>query len=183
MGFEQLASLRDQLAKAAAQKRAAKQPQKQPQKHSQKHSQKRDAKPAASPSSTDPVVLTIAKLQKRFPQAFPRNPAPKVPLKVGILEDLVGQASALGLSEAELRDAMRTWCQGNRYWTCLVEGAVRIDLAGGEAGRVSAADAKRARILKGRRPAKPRAQPSRPEQAAQQQQTSACPPQGAQRTD
>ncbi|MBF3728187.1 prop effector, partial [Burkholderia pseudomallei] len=68
MGFEQLASLRDQLAKAAAQKRAAKQPQKQPQ----KHSQKRDAKPAASPSSTDPVVLTIAKLQKRFPQAFPR---------------------------------------------------------------------------------------------------------------
>ncbi|MBF3913215.1 prop effector, partial [Burkholderia pseudomallei] len=62
MGFEQLASLRDQLAKAAAQKRAAKQPQ--------KHSQKRDAKPAASPSSTDPVVLTIAKLQKRFPQAF-----------------------------------------------------------------------------------------------------------------
>ncbi|MBF3728246.1 prop effector, partial [Burkholderia pseudomallei] len=64
MGFEQLASLRDQLAKAAAQKRAAKQPQ--------KHSQKRDAKPAASPSSTDPVVLTIAKLQKRFPQAFPR---------------------------------------------------------------------------------------------------------------
>ncbi|KVN02529.1 MULTISPECIES: ProQ/FinO family protein [unclassified Burkholderia] len=171
MGFEQLASLRDQLARDAAQKRAAKKPQ------------KRDAKPAASPSSTDPVILTIAKLQKRFPQAFPRNPAPKVPLKVGILEDLIGQANALRLTEAELRDALRIWCQGNRYWTCLAEGAVRVDLAGGEAGRVSAADAKRARMLKGRRPAKPRAQPSKPEQAQQQRQTSACPPESGQRTD
>ncbi|ABC35998.1 ProQ/FinO family protein [Burkholderia thailandensis] len=171
MGFEQLASLRDQLARDAAQKRAVTKPQ------------KRDAKPATAPSSTDPVVLTIAKLQKRFPQAFPRNPAPKVPLKVGILEDLVGRASELRLTEAELRDAMRTWCQGNRYWTCLVEDAVRVDLAGGEAGRVSAADAKRARMLKGRRPAKPRAQSAKPEQTRQQQPTSACPPQGEQHTD
>ncbi|AOJ83739.1 prop effector [Burkholderia savannae] len=155
MGFEQLASLRDQLARDAARER------------SEKKAQKRDTKPAASPSATDPVVLTIAKLQKRFPLAFPRNPAPKVPLKVGILEDLIGQAQALRSSEAELRDAMKTWCRGNRYWTCLVEGAVRIDLAGGEAGQVSAADAKRARMLKGRRPAKSRPQQAKPEQAPQ----------------
>lgn len=155
MGFEQLASLRDQLARDAERERAAKKPR------------KRDAKQATSPSSTDPVLLTIAKLQKRFPVAFPRNPAPKVPLKVGILEDLINRAQELGSNEAELRDAMKTWCRGNRYWTCLVDGAVRVDLTGGEAGRVSPADAKRARMLKARRPAKAPSQPAKSEQTPQ----------------
>ncbi|EKS72444.1 ProQ protein [Burkholderia sp. SJ98] len=26
---------------------------------------------------------------------------------------------------------MKLWCRGQRYWTCLVEGDVRIDLTGG----------------------------------------------------
>jgi ProP effector len=95
----------------------------------------------------DPVVHTIGKLQKRFPLAFPKNPAPKVPLKVGIFEDLMTHAEELGLNEKELRSAIKVWCRGNRYWTCLVQGAPRIDLTGGAAGEVSAADAERAVYL------------------------------------
>jgi ProP effector len=166
MGFEQLASLRDQLAKDAEQARAAKKSQTRPVK--QTESQKRPVKQTAPQPPVDPVVLTIAKLQKRFPQAFPKNPAPKVPLKVGILEDLIKRMPELGLSEAELRDALKTWCRGNRYWTCLVEEAVRVDLAGGEAGRVSAPDANRAKMLKARRPAnKARAQSATSGQASE----------------
>jgi ProP effector len=47
---------------------------------------------------------------------------------------------------------MSTWCRGNRYWSCLVEDAVRVDLQGNEAGRVTHDDAARARRLKSRRP-------------------------------
>ncbi|CAN0624842.1 ProP effector [Burkholderia multivorans] len=148
MGFEKLAGLRDQLAKKSERERVA------------KRSPSRKSAPAAPSNPVDPVVLAIAKLQKRFPVAFPRNPAPKVPLKVGILHDLVAQSESLGLSEAELRDAMKTWCRGNRYWTCMVEGAARVDLAGAEAGQVSQADALRAIRLKARRPAKAPSQPA-----------------------
>lgn len=56
-----------------------------------------------------------ARLQKRFPQTFPNNPAPKVPLKLGIFEDLIQRAQALALTEAELREAIRNWCHGIRY--------------------------------------------------------------------
>jgi ProP effector len=142
MGFEQLAALKDQLAKQAEPKPEA------------KTSRVRRATAANKSKPVDPVVLVIAKIQKRFPHAFPRNPTPKVPLKVGIFEDLLKHAQELALSESELRDAIRTWCRGSRYWTCLVEGAVRVDLAGGEAGRVSPADASRALKLKADRAAR-----------------------------
>ncbi|CAB3645157.1 ProQ/FinO family protein [Trinickia soli] len=93
----------------------------------------------------DPVVRVIGKLQKRFPAAFPKNPAPKVPLKVGVLADLIAQASELQLSEAEIREAVSTWCRGSRYWACLTDGAARVDLAGEPAGVVTARDAAFAR--------------------------------------
>ncbi len=93
----------------------------------------------------DPVVRVIGKLQKRFPTAFPKNPAPKVPLKVGILADLIAQASDLQLTEAEIREAVSTWCRGNRYWACLTDGAARVDLTGAPAGVVTARDAAFAR--------------------------------------
>lgn len=93
----------------------------------------------------DPVVRVIGKLQKRFPAAFPKNPAPKVPLKVGILADLIAQASDLQLTEAEIREAVSTWCRGSRYWACLTDGAARVDLAGEPAGVVTARDAAFAR--------------------------------------
>ncbi|KWN23840.1 ProQ activator of osmoprotectant transporter prop [Burkholderia territorii] len=168
MGFEQLAELRAQLAAKAKQERNAKRPATQPEagvKPKSGDRPARGAKPAAAkassgakPASTkpstpvDPVIVAIGKLQRRFPRAFPKNPAPKVPLKVGIWDDLAREAQAIGLSEAELRDAMSTWCRGNRYWSCLVEDAVRVDLQGNEAGRVTHDDAARARRLKSRRP-------------------------------
>ena len=92
------------------------------------------AKPAVDARPVDPVVKSIGRLQKRFPIAFPKNPAPKLPLKVGIFEDLVVHAKDLSLSEAELRDAIKTWCRGSRYWKCLVEGAARVDLSGARSG-------------------------------------------------
>ena len=52
------------------------------------------AKPA------DPVLQAIVKLQKRFPQTFPKSPAPKLLLKIGIFEDLVPHVQELGLTES-----------------------------------------------------------------------------------
>jgi ProP effector len=106
------------------------------------------------------VVHATAKLQKRFPQAFPKNPTPKVPLKIGIFEDLIPHAQELVLTEADLREAIRTWCHGTPYWTCLVEGASRVDLAGQEAGHVRPDDAKRAQQLEAGRAARARAKPA-----------------------
>jgi ProP effector len=200
MGFEQLAALKEQLAKQAAEKRAAKQakhakyakPKQQPQQSKEaaqakqasepkqaaeaKHAahaehatgpkQARPARqaragrpaptanrgaPAQKSKPVDPVVLTIGKLQKRFPKAFPKNPAPKVPLKVGIFKDLLVHAEELGLTEAALRDAIKVWCWGSRYWACVTDNAMRVDLNGEDAGQVLPAEAARARGLQARR--------------------------------
>ncbi|NKF95658.1 prop effector [Ralstonia solanacearum] len=141
MGFEQLATLKAELAAQAMQaKRTA--PTKTPR--------RRPTPSTTAATPVAPVVQTIGKLQARFPLAFPKNPAPKVPLKVGIFADL--QAQVLGLTEAELRDALRTWCRGARYWACLTEGAQRVDLAGQAAGHVTAAEVSRGRQMRAGRP-------------------------------
>lgn len=175
MGFEQLAALKAQLTKEAKLKKqheqapdkpAADKPAAKPgPKHGPRPGPKQGAAPsakgdrrarAARPSGNarpgekagppvDPVVRVIGKLQKRFPAAFPKNPAPKVPLKVGILADLIAQASELQLSEAEVREAVSTWCRGSRYWACLTDGAARVDLTGESVGVVTARDAAFAR--------------------------------------
>ena len=142
MGFEQLAALKEQLARQA---KAAPQA---------KTRRARPVAPVSPAKPVDPVLQAIAKLQKRFPQTFPKNPAPKVALKIGIFEDLVQHAQELGLTEPVLRYAIRTWCRGTRYWTCLVEGAPRVDLAGQEAGHVAQADANRALQLHAHRAAR-----------------------------
>jgi ProP effector len=135
MGFEQLAELKNRLAKQAGSKVVAK-----PQRAA-----RREHIPSEVPSKPlDPAVVSIRKLQNRFPAVFPKNPAPKVPLKIGIFEDLVAHATELAMSESELRAAIKIWCRGSRYWSALVEGAVRVDLSGVEAGRVSPEDAARA---------------------------------------
>ncbi|MCT9127087.1 ProQ/FinO family protein [Cupriavidus gilardii] len=108
----------------------------------------------------DPTVRNIWKLQKQFPLAFPKAPAAKLPLKIGVYDDLLPHAAALQMTEQELRDALKQWCRGSRYWACLVEGAPRVDLAGAEAGQVSARDAARARHLEQLRSR--RAKPSTP---------------------
>lgn len=152
MGFEQLAALKEQLAKQAKQAKEAKAATK---------AKAPRARPAASTGpakSVDPVVHAIARLQKRFPQAFPKNPDPKVPLKIGIFEDLLPHATELGLTESGLRDAVRTWCRGTRYWACMVEGAMRVNLAGQGDGQVSQADARRAQHLRASRGARAKPQ-------------------------
>jgi len=184
MGFEQLAELKEQLAKEQQAKRAQAKPKSKPAKpvakppraprpeprsgdartagarpagarpdasrpDAPRHATARhaDARPApvvVKSKPVDPVVLTIGKLQKRFPKAFPKNPSPKVPLKIGIFEDLLAHAAELALSEIELRAAIKIWCRGSRCWTSLVEGAVRVDLSDLGAGRVSREDGARA---------------------------------------
>jgi ProP effector len=171
MGFEQLAELKKQLAAARAEAAPAAKPGAKP---ARKPSPPRraapapkpdakpaadarpvaDARPAADARPVDPVVKSIGRLQKRFPNVFPKNPAPKLPLKVGIFEDLVVHAKELSLSEAELRDAIKTWCRGSRYWKSLVEGAARVDLTGGEVGKVTAQEAAGAQRLQAHRAGK-----------------------------
>ncbi|KFX61117.1 ProQ/FinO family protein [Paraburkholderia fungorum] len=171
MGFEQLAELKKQLAAARAEAAPAAKPVAKPgakparkpspprraapvHKHQAHQADARpaaEAKPAADARPVDPVVKSIGRLQKRFPNVFPKNPAPKLPLKVGIFEDLVVHAKDLSLSEAELRDAIKTWCRGSRYWKCLVEGAARVDLTGAEAGKVTAQEAAGAQRLQAHR--------------------------------
>jgi ProP effector len=183
MGFEQLAELKKQLAAARAEAApAAKSDAKPASKPASKAGLKTDSKPGSRPGArparkpaqprrdapaaaeqakpavdakpVDPVVKSIGRLQKRFPVAFPKNPAPKLPLKIGIFEDLVAHAKELSLSEAELRDAIKTWCRGSRYWKCLVEGAARVDLTGAAAGQVTAQEAAGAQRLQAHRAGK-----------------------------
>jgi ProP effector len=161
MGFEQLAALKEQLAKQAKAAPPAK-THRAPPKASPRPA--KPVNPAKPTKPVDPVLQAIAKLQKRFPATFPKNPAPKVPLKIGIFKDLLPQAQDLGLTESVLGDAIRTWCRGTRYWTCLVEGAPRVDLAGQEAGHVAQADAKRAQGLQAQRAARALSRPATTQQ-------------------
>ncbi|MFL9964210.1 ProQ/FinO family protein [Paraburkholderia sediminicola] len=179
MGFEQLAELKKQLAAARAEAApAAKSGARPASKSASKPASKAGSRPGAKPARNnaaprrdepaaaaqgrpapdarpvDPVVKSIGRLQKRFPIAFPKNPAPKLPLKIGIFEDLVAHAKELSLSEAELRDAIKTWCRGSRYWKCLVEGAARVDVTGAEAGKVTAQEAAGAQRLQAHRASK-----------------------------
>jgi ProP effector len=135
--------------------------------------------PAQKSKPVDPVVLSIGKLQKRFPKAFPKNPAPKVPLKVGIFKDLLLHSEELGLNEAALRDAIKVWCWGSRYWACITENAMRVDLNGEDAGQVLPGEAARARGLQAKRQkTKNAAQSGAAQQPAAAQEGSA-PQQGA----
>lgn len=130
MGFEQLAELRDRLRaeKAQVQTDSAKQPI-------------RKASAQAKPAEKDPAVEAIWRLQKHFPLAFPVNPAPKVPLKEGVLKDAEQHLELLGVSSDQLKQGMAAWCRGGRYWASMTENAPRLDLSGQTVGIVTAAQA------------------------------------------
>jgi len=160
MGFEQLAALRDQLAaqnpKQDAQAQERRRPSDRPRRAGAS-SKARVNPPEASPRKSDasarisdPLLLAIARLQQHFPRAFPKKPANKVPLKIGIYQDLTAHAQTLRLDQPQIKAAIQAWCQGSRYWACLTLDAVRVDLNGEPAGTVTEADAKRARQLAGR---------------------------------
>lgn len=159
MGFEQLASLRDELAQQAAAEKLKK-----------RQTKEETGTAAKKAAKVDPVVLIIGQLQKKFPLAFPKNPAPKVPLKIGIHKDIFEQSDQLGIDKNDLRAAIKTWCWGKRYWDCLVENAARLDLDGNAAGQVTKIDAEQAKKLKEgrRRTKKPAAERHEPEATTEQ---------------
>ncbi|MFZ5960422.1 ProQ/FinO family protein [Pseudomonas sp. QL9] len=134
MGFEQLAGLRDRLRaeKEQAKTDSAKRPKQRPA-------------PKAKPRDQDPAVEAIWRLQKHFPLAFPVNPAPKVPLKLGILQDAEQHLELLGITSEQLKLGITSWCKGTRYWACMVENAPRLDLNGQAAGTVTATQAQYAK--------------------------------------
>ncbi|MGA6109103.1 ProQ/FinO family protein [Pseudomonas solani] len=137
MGFEQLAELRDRL-RAEKQQAQGERPER-PERPKQR---KRDAAPQqAKPREQDPAVEAIWRLQKHFPLAFPVNPAPKVPLKEGILKDAEQHLALLGLSLEQLKLGVAAWCTSSRYWASMVENAPRLDLNGQAVGTVTAGQA------------------------------------------
>lgn len=130
MGFEQLAELRDRLR---AEKEQAK--------TDNTKQRKRQPSQQEKPREKDPAVDAIWRLQKHFPLAFPVNPAPKVPLKEGILKDAEQHLELLGISGEQLKLGIATWCRGGRYWASMTENAPRLDLSGQAVGVVTAAQA------------------------------------------
>ncbi|MFP6850810.1 MAG: ProQ/FinO family protein [Pseudomonas sp.] len=130
MGFEQLAELRDRLRAEKEQVKTD-----SPKQRIRKPSLK------TKPREQDPAVEAIWLLQKHFPLAFPVTPAPKVPLKEGILKDAEQHLELLGISSEQLKQGMATWCRGSRYWLSMTENAPRLDLSGQAVGSVTAAQA------------------------------------------
>ncbi|WP_236186198.1 ProQ/FinO family protein [Pseudomonas protegens] len=145
MGFEQLAELRDRLREQAE---TAKPAELKPVWHSNPKASEPKSKKRVP---ADPAMEAIWRLQKIFPLAFPRSPASKVPLKVGIYQDALLHLERLGVTPEQLKQAIATWCRGARYWSNLVESAVRVDLSGEPAGTVTAAQAQRANTRPARR--------------------------------
>lgn len=127
MGFEQLAELRDRLRAEKVQEKTD---------GTQQRMQK--SFPKTEPRKQHPAVEAIWRLQKRFPLAFPVNPAPKVPLKEGILQDAEQHLDLLGITKEQLKQGIAVWCRGIRYWSCMTENAPRLDLNGQAVGVVTA---------------------------------------------
>ncbi len=119
MSFEQLAELRDRLR---AEKEQVKADIKKPYKLMPSRQ--------VSPREQDPAVEAIWRLQRHFPLAFPLSPAPKAPLKEGILKDAEQHLELLGISGEQLKQGLATWCRGSRYWASMTENAQRLDLSG-----------------------------------------------------
>jgi ProP effector len=136
MGFEKLATLKAQLNEDAKSTTSASGVW--PSRVKAGGAVKRQSSP---PRTSDAAARAVAALQKNFPRAFPRSPIPKVPLKVGVLKDVLAQAASIGLSARDVRNGIKLWCRGHHYWTCLVEGSARIVLHGAVVGVVSADDA------------------------------------------
>jgi ProP effector len=145
MGFEQLAGLRDRLRAEKEQVKAAGEKRRKPKSSAQE-----------KPREQDPALEAIWRLQKHFPQAFPVNPAPKVPLKEGIFKDAEQHLELLGITGEQLKLAVAAWCRGTRYWACMTENAARLDLNGQPVGVVTAAQAQYAKQQASRQRSKDR---------------------------
>ncbi|VXC89236.1 RNA chaperone ProQ [Pseudomonas sp. 8Z] len=169
MGFEQLAELRDRLRAEKGQAKAENAKEQVKTEGAKPH--KRKPQPKAKQREQDPAVEAIWRLQKHFPLAFPVNPAPKVPLKEGILKDAEQHLELLGITLEQLKLGIAAWCRGGRYWAAMTENAPRLDLQGQPVGVVTAPQAQHAKQqarrqrMEARRQAKPKA--DAPEQSVE----------------
>jgi ProP effector len=96
---------------------------------------KKAAKRAAKASARIIARQTIAVLCERFPLAFMPSGAPKIPLKIGIREDII--AACPDLPPDQIAIAMRDYCSGPRYLFSQVTDAVRVGLDGVVVGSVT----------------------------------------------
>jgi sRNA-binding protein len=92
-------------------------------------------------SDSTKVKATISELVVAFPAAFTFDPLLVRPVKLGIKDDLCAQST---LSRSRISETLRSYCHTVPYLTASTEGAVRIDLAGGSAGAVTATEAQHA---------------------------------------
>lgn len=168
MGFEQLAELRDRLRAEKVQEKTD-------------GTKQRMQKPSSQtkPRERDPAVEAIQRLQKHFPLAFPVNPAPKVPLKEGILQDAQQHLGRLGITSEELKQGIATWCRGARYWACMTENAPRLDLGGQAVGVVTAAQALYAKQQASRQRGQARRKQAKPKERMQNKAADAAVEPGA----
>jgi RNA chaperone ProQ/FINO-like protein len=86
------------------------------------------------------VATTRRILVLRFPAAFKSLGSPKLPLRIGVREDILAQAP--DLDPRLVAAAMRQYIYGFDYRRYLMEGAIRVDLNGEPAGVVTADQAR-----------------------------------------
>ncbi len=83
------------------------------------------------------AIELIDTLQELYPLAFPKNPLDKVPLAIGITEQLFEIKDELGVSKKIIQVAMDLWCTGLRYKNALKNiGSPRYNLDGSQSGHV-----------------------------------------------
>jgi sRNA-binding protein len=89
--------------------------------------------------------IVQAALASHFPNTFFVRPQTKLPLKIGIREDILAEWPEIdaGLLDTALRD----YTAGTRYWDVLIAGADRIDLNGNPSGIVTPEAQRRAVYL------------------------------------
>lgn len=82
---------------------------------------------------------TRAVLVERWPRCFKPKGAPKLPLKVGIVDDIQREMPEIGYRR--LLHALTDYTGGATYLRAIVVGGERIDLNGEPAGIVTRSDA------------------------------------------
>ena len=79
------------------------------------------------------ALVLIDYWQEQFPVAFPKKPAPKVPLKIGIGQpyDMLFLASySVGATQSDIQNALHLWCRGRRYWQSFKVNKYRYSVLG-----------------------------------------------------
>ncbi len=87
-------------------------------------------------------------LEERFPACFKPPGQPRLPLKVGIDQDIINLAP--DLSETDVKQAIKSYVAASEYYLASTEGGVRVDLEGNAAGVVTQDQARWAQIKLGK---------------------------------